>query len=202
MNACFQGVPSVRILKVINKVVKSGKKCKKVEKMCLLLPTIYSVRKPMVNFVGEHTGKIDVKGRVPLPSQLKRQMGESEESVRFVLKKSIYKSCLELHPMESWQTMMAQLSKKLNPIFNKKHNAFLTEFSKGTIELTLDSMNRLLVPKNLMDFAGLSKDVVFLGVEGIVEVWDKSRYEASKMPQDDFEQLAGEIFGDDFKLYE
>jgi MraZ protein len=66
----------------------------------------------------------------------------------------------------------------------------------------LDSMNRLLVPKNLMDFAGLSKDVVFLGVEGIVEVWDKSRYEASKMPQDDFEQLAGEIFGDDFKLYE
>ena len=33
-------------------------------------------------------------------------------------------------------------------------------------------------------------------------MWDKARYEESKMPQDDFEQLAGEIFGDDFKLYE
>ena len=148
----------------------------------------------MVNFVGEHTGKIDVKGRVPLPSQLKRQMGGPEELVRFVLKKSIYKPCLELHPMESWQTMMAQLSKKLNPIFNKKHNAFLTEFSKGTIELTLDSMNRLLVPKNLMDFAGLSKDVVFLGVEGIVEVWINLDYEASKMPQDDFETIGRRNF--------
>lgn len=156
----------------------------------------------MVSFVGEHTGKIDAKGRVPLPSQLKRQLEGSSDSVRFVLKKSIYKQCLELHPYDSWQNMMLQLSKKLNPIFNKKHNAFLTEFSKGTTELTLDAMNRLLVPKGLADFAGLSKDLVFLGVEGIIEIWDKSHYEASKMTQDDFEKLASEIFTDDFNLNE
>lgn len=158
--------------------------------------------KKMLTFVGEHSGKIDAKGRVPLPSQLFRQLGENAEGARFVLKKSIYKQCLELHPAETWQAMMQQLSRKLNPIFNKKHNAFLTEFSKGTMDLTLDSMNRLLIPKGLADFAGLSKDVVFLGVEGIIEVWDKSKFEANGMSQDDFEKLAGEIFTDDFNLNE
>lgn len=168
--------------------------------MCLLLPT-NSKKNYMVTFVGEHTGKIDAKGRVPLPSQLFRQLGGTAESPCFVLKKGIYKKCLELHPMENWQSTMQQFSKKLNP-FNPKHNEFLREFSKGTTELTLDSANRLLVPKGLMDFAGLSKDVVFLGVEGIIEIWDKSKYEASEMSQDDFEKLAGEIFTDDFNLNE
>ena len=156
----------------------------------------------MLTFVGEHTAKIDAKGRVPLPSPLFRQLGETGEGAHFVLKKSIYKDRLELHPIETWQDMMQQLMKKLNPILNKKHNLFMTEFSKGTAELSLDSMNRLLVPKNLAEVAGLSKDVVFLGVEGIIEIWDKSKFEAGKMSQEDFEQLAGEIFTDDFKLNE
>ena len=95
------------------------------------------------------------------------------------------------------KTYLRQLD-KLNMLVDNKR----TEFSKGTMDLTLDSMNRLLIPKGLADFAGLSKDVVFLGVEGIIEVWDKSKFEASGMSQDDFEKLAGEIFTDDFNLNE
>ena len=78
----------------------------------------------MLTFVGEHTGKIDAKGRVPLPSPLFRQLGETGEGAHFVLKKSIYKDCLELHPIETWQAMMQQLMKKLNPILNKKTQSF------------------------------------------------------------------------------
>lgn len=158
----------------------------------------------MITFIGEHTGKLDVKGRIPLPSQFKRQFNTPDDSLRFVLKKSNYKQCLELHPIDSWQAMMNQLTKKLNPIFNKKHNIFLTQFSKGTVEITLDNTSRLLISKNLLDFGGLNKDVVFLGVGNIIEVWDKQKYDAneSMLPRDEFEQLAGEIFGDNFNLYE
>lgn len=180
---------------------KSGCKCEKVSKMCVFLPS-NSFWNFMLTFVGEHTAKIDAKGRVPLPSQLFRQMGESGSGARFVLKKSIYKGCLELHPMESWQSMMQQLLKKMNPVLNKKHNLFMTEFSRGTTELTLDSMNRLLIPKSLSELVGLSKDVVFLGVEGVIEIWDKAKFDAGQMSQEDFERLAGEIFTDDFNLNE
>ena len=157
-----------------------------------------------MTFVGEHSGKLDAKGRVLLPASLKRQANAPDESLRFVLKKSNYKQCLELHPIDSWKAMMVQLTKKLNPIFNKKHNVFLTQFAKGTVEVSLDGMGRLLVNKNLFDFAGFSKEVVFLGVGTVIEIWDKSKYDAneSMLSQSDFEQLAGDIFGDNFNLYE
>lgn len=96
------------------------------------------------------------------------------------------------------------IDKKLNPIFNKKHNIFLTQFSKGTVELTLDGVGRLLISKNLLDYASLDKDVVFLGVGNIIELWDKNKYDSneSMLPADEFEQLAEDIFGDNFNLYE
>lgn len=158
----------------------------------------------MITFIGEHTGKLDAKGRVPLPSQFKRQLNTPDDAVRFVLKKSNYKQCLELHPLDSWQAMMNQLTKKLNPIFNKKHNIFLTQFSKGTVELSIDAVSRLLISKNLLDFASLDKDVVFLGVGNIIELWDKKKYDSneSMLPTEEFEQLAEDIFGDNFNLYE
>ncbi|MFW5852190.1 MAG: division/cell wall cluster transcriptional repressor MraZ [Bacteroidota bacterium] len=157
-----------------------------------------------MTFIGEHSAKLDSKGRVILPAALKRQASVPEESLRFVLKKSNYKKCLELHPIHEWNAMMNQLTKKLNPIFNKKHNIFLTQFAKGTIEITLDSMGRLLVNKNLTDFAGFSKELIFLGVGSIIEIWNKSIYDNNDgmLEQDEFEKLAGEIFGDNFNLYE
>lgn len=158
----------------------------------------------MITFIGEHSTKIDAKGRVSFPSQLKRQLETTDDTVRFVLKKSNYKECLELHPLESWQAMMLQLTKKLNPVFNKKHNAFLTQFSKGTSEVALDSIGRLLVPKSLCEYAAIEKDVVFLGVANIIEVWSKESFEAATntLPTEDFEQLADDIFGDNFNLYD
>ena len=55
-----------------------------------------------------------------------------------------------------------------------------------------------------MDFAAIEKDVVFLGVGNIIEVWNKNKYESneSMLPRDEFEQLANEIFGENFNLYD
>ena len=153
-------------------------------------------------FIGEYTGKMDAKGRVMLPVAFKRQV--DADVSKFVLKKSNYKNCLELHLISDWDSMMGQLTKKLNPIFNKKHNIFLTQFSKGAVEVVLDASGRLLVTKSLAEFAGFSKEIVFLGVGGVIELWSKSAYDSGDgmLSQDEFENLAGEIFGDNFNLYE
>ena len=158
----------------------------------------------MLTFIGEHSSKIDPKGRVSLPVQLKRQFGKPDEELRFVLKKSAFKQCLELHPMDTWQFMMERLTKKLNPVFNKQHNAFLTQFSKGTSEVSLDGLSRILINKNLCDLAGFDKEIVFLGVGTVIELWDKQKYTSPEceMSQKDFENLAGEIFDTSFNLYE
>ncbi|MDR0941346.1 MAG: hypothetical protein LBM68_03875 [Bacteroidales bacterium] len=158
----------------------------------------------MQTFIGEHSSKIDAKGRVSLPIQLKRQLGKPDEELHFVLKKSAFKQCLELHPMDTWNAMMGQLTRKLNPILNKQHNAFLTQFSKGTSEVSLDGLNRILINKNLCDLAGFEKEIVFLGVGQVIELWDKEKYTSPEceMSQEDFENLASEIFDAGFNLYE
>ena len=136
--------------------------------------------------------------------QLKRQLGKPDEELRFVLKKSAFKQCLELHPMDTWNTMMGQLTKKLNPILNKQHNAFLMQFSKGTSEVSLDGLSRILINKNLCDQAGFDKEIVFLGVGTVIELWDKQKYTSPEceVSQEEFERMAGEIFDTGFNLYE
>lgn len=156
----------------------------------------------MSTFVGENIAKSDAKGRVLMPSAFKKQMKHAVDEARFVLKKSIFKNCLELYPFEEWEDLISKLRKKLNPVLNKKHNLFLTQFSRGAVEVVLDSNSRLLINKRLAELVGIDKEIVFVGLGAIVELWDTSEYEKSAISDDQFEDLASELFGEDFNLVE
>ena len=101
----------------------------------------------MTSFIGDYPCKVDAKGRITLPSAFKKQMDPSVAG-RFIVKKDIYEKCLVLYPLDEWQRQIQLLRSRLNP-YNKTHNRFLREFSKGMIEATLDNNNRLLIPKRL-----------------------------------------------------
>lgn len=156
----------------------------------------------MSTFVGENIAKSDAKGRVLMPSMFKRQMSQSGGDVRFVLKKSIFKNCLELYPMNEWEDLILKLRKKLNPILNKKHNLFLTQFSRGAVEVVLDSSSRILLNKRLAELVRIEKEIVFVGLGAIIELWDVVEYEKSAISDNQFEDLASELFGDDFNITE
>lgn len=72
---------------------------------------------------------------------------------------------------------------------------FLRNFFKGTAELTLDSNNRMLIPKRLLDLIGASRDVVLAGQDGRIEIWSAEIYEKIDMPPDDFADLAEKLMG-------
>ena len=152
-------------------------------------------------FVGEYISKLDNKSRVIFPSQLKRQVPEAEQSAAFVLKRDIYEKCLVLYPMSEWERYTRILKKKLNP-FNRKHAEFLREFYRGTAEVYLDNSSRFLIPKNLLDYIGGEKELVFAGQEGKVEIWAKAVYDREAMNNDSFTALAEETFGGDFDFSE
>ncbi|GAB4300197.1 MAG: division/cell wall cluster transcriptional repressor MraZ [Marinilabiliales bacterium] len=151
----------------------------------------------MTSFIGDYPCKVDVKGRITLPSAFKKQMDSSVDG-RFVIKKDIYEQCLVLYPMDEWQRQIQLLRSRLNP-FNKTHNRFLREFSKGMIEAALDSNNRLLIPKRLLDAAGIDREVVLAGQDDKIEIWDVDKYEQIRSDENEFAKLAEEIMGgDDF----
>ncbi|WP_024982314.1 division/cell wall cluster transcriptional repressor MraZ [Flavobacterium succinicans] len=143
--------------------------------------------------IGTYECKVDAKGRVMLPSPLKKQLASSLQD-GFVLKRSVFQSCLELYPMAEWNVMMQKVN-GLNR-FVKKNNDFIRRFTAGVKVVEIDALGRMLIPKDLVGFASIAKDVVFSSAVTIVEIWDKELYEKSISGEDlDFAELAEEVMG-------
>ncbi|NQY28057.1 MAG: division/cell wall cluster transcriptional repressor MraZ [Flavobacteriaceae bacterium] len=148
----------------------------------------------MINLIGTYECKIDAKGRVMLPSALKKQLLPVLEK-GFVLKRSVFQPCLELYPMEEWDGVMQKVS-KLNR-FDRKNNDFIRRLTAGVKMIELDASGRLLVAKDLIGYSGLEKEIVISSAVNILEIWDKEKYElAINDAAVDFADLAEEVMGD------
>lgn len=120
---------------------------------------------------------------------------EQTISQGFVIKRSIFRNCLELYPMPEWNMESARIN-KLNR-FRKKNVDFIRKFMAGVKTVELDAAGRLLIPKDLIKFAAIGKDVVLASVVNKIEIWDKAEYEkAVDYNPDEFADLAEEVMGD------
>lgn len=147
----------------------------------------------MTSIIGTYECKVDAKGRLLLPAPLKKQLSASLQD-GFVLKRSVFQPCLELYPMSEWNLMMQKIN-GLNR-FVKKNNDFIRRFTAGVKVVEIDALGRLLIPKDLVSFASVSKDLVISSAVNIVEIWDKDLYEASISGADlNFADLAEEVMG-------
>ncbi|PTM06976.1 MAG: division/cell wall cluster transcriptional repressor MraZ [Bacteroidetes bacterium] len=149
----------------------------------------------MNSLIGTYECKADAKGRLMLPVALKKQLSPVMQN-GFVLKRAVFQPCLELYPMSEWESLMQKVN-KLNR-FKKKNNDFIRRFTAGVKVVELDASGRLLIPKDLIAFADISKELVVSSAVNIVEIWDKGNYE--KAIDDaalDFADLAEEVMGQD-----
>ena len=130
-----------------------------------------------------------------LPAALKKQMSPVLQN-GFVLKRAVFQPCLELYPIREWEVLMNKVN-KLNR-FKKKNNDFIRRFTAGVKMIEVDTTGRLLIPKDLVAFANISKDIVVSSAINIIEIWDKSKYEqAIDDAALDFADLAEEVMGQD-----
>lgn len=149
----------------------------------------------MNSLIGTYECKVDAKGRLMLPSALKKQLSHVVQG-GFVLKRAVFQSCLELYPMSEWEALMQKVN-KLNR-FKKKNNDFIRRFTAGVKFIEMDASGRLLIPKDLIAFAGISKEIVVSSSINIIEIWDKNNYEkAIDNAAIDFADLAEEVMGQD-----
>lgn len=147
----------------------------------------------MFSLIGVYECKIDTKGRLAIPSALRKQLSEVLVD-GFVLKRSVFQPCLELYPNDEWNKVMQKVN-KLNR-FVKKNNDFIRKFTAGVKPVDIDANGRLLVPKDLMSFSGITKEIVVASAVNIIEIWDKERYEQALVESEDsFADLAEEVMG-------
>ena len=149
----------------------------------------------MNTLIGTYECKVDTKGRLMLPVSFKKQLA-SVMANGFVLKRAVFQPCLELYPMNQWELLMQNIN-KLNR-FKKKNNDFIRRFTAGVKSVDLDSSGRLLISKDLVGFAGISKEIVVTSAVNIIEIWDKDKYEkAINDAAGDFADLAEDVMGQD-----
>jgi len=98
-----------------------------------------------------------------------------------------------LYPQNEWEKQVEQIRASLNP-YNKEHMIFLRGFYKDTAEVELDATNRLLIPRRLLDEAGIGKEAVLAGIDNKIEIWSKESYDTIDAGED-FAILAGKILG-------
>lgn len=147
----------------------------------------------MSQFIGEYNQKLDPKNRVVLPSAFVKQL-RPEAGGQVVLKKG-YGKFLVIYPLDVWQKEVEKIG-SINQ-FNPQAAEFRRRFLMGaTAPMELDSASRFLVPRAMLEFAGLKKEVVILGDIDKMELWDKEAYEHYMMnPEFDEATLAGMILG-------
>ena len=114
----------------------------------------------------------------------------------FVLKRAVFQNCLELYPINEWE----ELIKRVNSLnrFKKKNNDFIRRFTAGVKFIEVDNNNRILIPKDLIEFSHIKRDIVCSSSVNIIEIWDKDKYENAIVDsREDFAKLAEEVMGDD-----
>lgn len=146
----------------------------------------------MNQLLGEYTCKIDTKSRVRLPSGLISQF-EGSGPFTFVINRGLEK-CLVLYPEKVWEEETKEIN-KLNT-YDKKNRDFVRYFFRGATKVTMDSADRILLPKALIGWANMEKETVLSAIRDRIEIWPKEKWESLLEEEPvDFSQLAQEVLG-------
>ncbi len=119
-------------------------------------------------FIGEYTYKIDEKKRMAVPSKFREELKKKAVITRGLDR------CLFLYPKKEW----IELAKKISnlPLAQSDARGFARIMLAGAMEVSFDSLGRILVPDYLKEYASLKKDVIIAGVYNRIEVWDKKSW--------------------------
>ncbi len=146
----------------------------------------------MSKFLGEFDCKLDAKGRMMIPVGLKKQLPEAGDK-GLVINRGFEKH-LVIYTRKEWDKIVDDLG-KLNS-YEKKTREFIRYFTRGASELTLDSAGRVLLPKALLDYAGIEAAVVLSCQFNKIEVWAEAAYNAQlDNDPENFAKLAEEVMG-------
>ena len=119
---------------------------------------------------GKYDHGIDGKGRLTVPSQMRRELGE----VCFVMRGP--KEYLNVYSTEGWEKFCARFEGK-----TQSEDGDLMRFlfaNSATCEI--DAQGRILIPAELREYAGIEKNVTIVGLPDRVEIWNSERYPASE----------------------
>ncbi|MBE5899908.1 MAG: division/cell wall cluster transcriptional repressor MraZ [Lachnospiraceae bacterium] len=134
-------------------------------------------------FIGEFEHNIDDKGRLIMPAKFREELGNE-----FVVTKGL-DGCLFVYTLKEWSNIEEKMHEK--PMTTREARKFMRFFFAGAANCEVDKQGRILLPQNLRDHAGLTKEVVLAGVSSRIEIWSKDKWnDSNAYSEDEMDEIA------------
>ena len=123
----------------------------------------------MGSYYGSYLHTLDAKGRVSIPSEMRKASGDV-----FVLTRG-FEECLNLYPADEWELV----EKELRDLRTTSREAryYVRQMMSTVRKVVVDGHGRITVPQTHREFAGLEGEVLVNGVLEHIEIWNPARYE-------------------------
>lgn len=140
-------------------------------------------------FSGSFDHSLDGKGRVIIPASFREALGEN-----FTITINPNKTAVAIYPKEMWDQQLERLS-QINPMdrvgLQYERYVMSVSFSGNS----MDAQGRVLIPAKLRTKIGLTRDIVFVGLNRYIEIWDAEVYaKMEAQTEEDFENLSDYVY--------
>jgi len=150
----------------------------------------------MQGLLGEYQINLDAKGRLKLPVGYLNQLTPGEDK-EFVLNRS-FEKCLAFYTLVQWKVVSDQIIANTNE-FNTESRTLRRMLLSGATKLSPDSAGRVLLPKGMIEYARMKKEIVYSGQMSKVEIWDAATHkEVNSFTGEDMDALANKVLGNGF----
>lgn len=126
-----------------------------------------------MDYQGTYYYSVDHKGRISVPARFRKGLAPEADSTYVVTKG--FDKCLSLYSLDQWRNFAATLSNL--PKNRKKSRNVVRWFMANAEPVQVDSQGRIKVPQHLLEYAGIQKEAVVIGVDERMEIWNKKEYE-------------------------
>jgi MraZ protein len=111
-----------------------------------------------------------------------------------VIEKDIYKACLNIFPEKYWNQRLELIEKQLNQ-FDEEDDDLLADLYENYTTVALAPNGRINIPADFMEYAGISREVVFIGKGKSIRMWDEAQYNKAREGRKPLREMFRERLG-------
>ena len=126
------------------------------------------------NFTGEYPCTVDAKNRLNVPSGIRKMIGSAANNT-LIFAPGFEQQNLYVYPLDEWKNLTDSF-KKFKPNDRYAQN-FIRLFVSGAHTVIMDAQGRIMLPKRILEIAGIKSDMIILGMVNKMEVWSPQKYQ-------------------------
>ena len=126
-------------------------------------------------FTGTYEHNVDAKNRIFVPAKFREELGET-----FIVARDIRNPILKMYSLTAWEEYIAPIMNQERRVAEKA----LRYLHRNAAQVSPDAQGRVLLPKELLEYAGIVKEAFIVGNANAAEIWSKELYEAEVEAED------------------